>query len=79
MKSYYLKHRLMSRIGEPLFLFYDYYHEEYDCSTMESIEGFKNARYIFSYSEIVELTKAGFDFDEEWKIISLDDFYNEAN
>ena len=78
--TYYLKNRLMSRIGEPLFLFYDYYHEEYDCGTMEQIKGFgDNVIYIFTYSEVVELTHMGFDFDEEWKIISLEDFYNEAN
>ena len=80
MKLYYLKHRLMSRIGEPLFLFYDCYHEEYDVCTIEQIKVFgDNVIYIFTHSEVVELTHMGFDFDEEWKMISLEDFCNETN
>ena len=78
MQLYYVKHKLMKRIGEPLFLFYDCYHEEHDVCTIEQSNAFgDNVICIFTYSEVVELTHMGFDFDEEWKIISLEDFYNE--
>ena len=78
MQLYYVKHKLMKRIGRPLYLLHDHYHEEHDVCTIEQIKAFgDNVIYIFTYSEVVELTHMGFDFDKEWKIISLEDFYNE--
>ena len=75
---YYVKHKLTKRIGEPVFLLYDKYHNEYDSGTLKEIKGFnENVQHAFTCTEISKLKKYGFTIGmtmgTEWELVEMEE------
>ena len=78
MQLYCVKHKLIKRIGEPIFLFYDKYHNEYDLGTIREIKGLgENVQRTFTCTEISKLKQyrftIGMTMGTEWEIVKAED------
>ena len=81
MQLYYVKHKLMKRIGQPLYLLHDHYHEEYDANTIKEIDGFGDTiKCKFTDEEVLKLKQYGFTIGmtmgTEWEIVKVEDVKN---
>ena len=75
---YCVRHKLVKRIGVPIFLFYDKYHDEYDSGTIRDIKNFgDNVQHTFTFTEISKLNKYGFTIGmtmgTEWELVEVEE------